>query len=48
LSKKEHRVEKDPYDYEKFASVQVISLDRESGKVRGGSDPRSSGIALSE
>lgn len=48
LSKKKHRVEKDLYDYEKYGLVQVISIDRESGKVKGGSDPRSSGIALSE
>jgi len=48
LVKREHRVQKDPYDYEKYASVQVISIDRAKGKLRGGSDPRSSGIALSE
>ena len=48
LAKREHRVQKDPYDYEKFANVQIISVDRARGKLRGGSDPRSSGIALSE
>ena len=48
VSKKEHRVEKDLYDYERYALVQVISINRVSGKVQGGSDPRSSGIAVSE
>jgi gamma-glutamyltranspeptidase/glutathione hydrolase len=48
LSKMPHRVEKDLYDFERYASVQAISIDRSSCKLMGAADPRSSGIALSE
>jgi gamma-glutamyltranspeptidase/glutathione hydrolase len=48
LEKKEHRVEKDSFDYEPYANVQAISIDRINGRVLGGSDPRGGGIALSE
>ncbi|UCH02118.1 MAG: gamma-glutamyltransferase [Candidatus Bathyarchaeota archaeon] len=43
-----HKVERSPFHYEFWPLVQAISINRASGKVRGGSDPRSGGIALSE
>lgn len=48
LSKRGHKVVKIPFDYLPFPLVQAIMVDRESGKVYGGSDPRGGGVALSE
>ena len=48
LEEKGHRVVKSSFDYEPFARVQAILVDREHGRVLGGSDPRGGGVALSE
>ena len=48
LSKKGHRVIKAPLDYVPFPLVQVISVNRETGRTSGASDPRGGGVALSE
>jgi gamma-glutamyltranspeptidase/glutathione hydrolase len=48
LEKKGHTVEKNPFDYISWPLVQLIAIDRSRGVVRGGSDPRGGGIALSE
>ncbi len=48
LSKKGHRVIKAPLDYIPFPLVQVISVNRETGRTSGASDPRGGGVALSE
>jgi len=48
LEEKGHKVVKSPSDYEPFARVQAILVDRERGRVLGGSDPRGGGVALSE
>lgn len=48
LEEKGHRVVKSSFDYEPFARVQAILVDRERRRVLGGSDPRGGGVALSE
>ena len=48
LEERGHRVVKSPFDYEPFAWVQALLVDREHGRVLGGSDPRGGGVALSE
>lgn len=48
LSKRGHKVVRAPLDYRPFPLVQAILVDRERGKVYGGSDPRGGGVALSE
>jgi gamma-glutamyltranspeptidase/glutathione hydrolase len=48
LEEKGHRVVKSSFDYEPLARVQAILVDRERGRVLGGSDPRGGGVALSE
>ena len=48
LEQKGHRVAKSPFDYEAFALVQALLVDKEHKSVLGGSDPRGGGVALSE
>jgi gamma-glutamyltranspeptidase/glutathione hydrolase len=48
LSGKGHKVVKAPLDYVPFPLVQVISVNRETQRTSGASDPRGGGVALSE
>ena len=48
LTKKGHKVVKSTFDYEPYALLQALYVDREHRRVLGGSDPRGGGVALSE
>ena len=48
LQNRGHKVVRSPYDWEQYALVQAILVDKERGRVLGASDPRGGGIALAQ